>query len=281
MCIDFSIALGFIYDSKSYRNNSVILIQRRGFPPVITCITDNSSFYSQANGYSDWYDPSGRRVSDLDYLYYNYYATSQQCFAQYNHFFSILSGVNLVYTFEESYNTGSVNCSGLYHCLIPDRHGELQQLFLGIYNDISSIRKHWSYMHVCVSSYNNGEVIIFIFAASPTISSFYISQAPEYSLICISNNSAATEVTWKRNGDPITIDGIVVDSTQTVINTQHSIYDNKLIFLTSAVPPGLYTCMVTNNFGSATSDYGIISKLSNNQLIICYCMDIYRILFPM
>ena len=92
------------------------------------------------------------------------------------------------------------------------------------------------------------------------ILSIYISQAPEYSLICISTNSAATVVTWKRNGVPIIIDGIVFDSSQTVIDTQHSTYANKLIFLTSAVPLGLYTCMVTNDFGNATSDYGINSK---------------------
>jgi hypothetical protein len=117
------------------------------------------------------------------------------------------------------------------------------------------------YLYNSEANYDN------YFAASPTISSFYISQAPEFSLICISNNSAATEVIWKRNGDPITIDGIIFESSQIVINTQDSTYKNKLTFLTSAVPPGLYTCMVINDFGNATSDYGILGKLSNNQLI--------------
>ena len=109
-------------------------------------------------------------------------------------------------------------------------------------------------------------ILLLIFAASLTISGFYISQAPEHSLICISTNSAATVVTWKRNGVPIIIDGIVFDSSQTVIDTQHSTYANKLIFLTSAVPLGLYTCMVTNDFGSATSEYGINSKHINMLL---------------
>ena len=97
--------------------------------------------------------------------------------------------------------------------------------------------------------------------AVPVVISFYVSQEPTYSLICISNNSAATVVTWKRNGDPITIDGVVFDSSQTVIDTQHSTYENRLIFLTYSVPHGLYTCMIVNDFGSATSDYGINSKL--------------------
>lgn len=55
-----------------------------------------------------------------------------------------------------------------------------------------------------------------------------------------------------------------------MIDTQHSTYENKLVFLTFAVPPGLYTCMVTNDFGSVTSEYGINSKHIN----ICYCMYI-------
>ena len=107
----------------------------------------------------------------------------------------------------------------------------------------------------------SGMILLLYFAANPTISSFHISQAPQYSLICISNNSAATIVTWMRNGDPITIDGVVFDSSQTVIDTQHSTYENRLIFLTYSVPHGLYTCMIINDFGSATSDYGINSKL--------------------
>ena len=143
------IALGFSYENKSYRNNSVILIHHRDnfiFQPVISCVTDNSNFYSQTNGYSDWYDPSGRRVSDLyNYLYYNNFSLfQQQCFAQHNHSWFSFTQSYLVYTLGESY-TGSESCSGLYRCLIPDRHGELQQLYLGIYTDIGN--KHWSSTH--------------------------------------------------------------------------------------------------------------------------------------
>ena len=277
MLIFLCIALGFSYENRSYRNNSVILIHHRDnsftYRPLISCVTDNSNFYSQTN---DWYDPTGGRVSDLYYVYNNNLSLlQQQCFVQYNHSqysFSAITQPHLVYTLGESY-TGLESCSGLYRCLIPDRHGELQQLYLGIYNDIGSTRNHLynKNVHTCDIYYNyvarlkfiNGESniwFIIYFAASPTISSFYISQVPKHSLICISNNSAATVVTWKRNGVPIIIDGIVFDSSQTVIDTRHSTYENKLIFLTSAVPPGLYTCMITNDFGSANSDYGIISN---------------------
>lgn len=131
-----------MYKNKSYRNNSVILIHHRDnfiHRPVISCVTDDSNFYSRANEYSDWYDPSGGRVSDLYFFYYyNLSLLQQQCFAQYNHSwyysFSVITLPRLVYTLGESY-TGSENCSGLYRCLIPDCHGELQQLFLGIYGD--------------------------------------------------------------------------------------------------------------------------------------------------
>lgn len=103
-------------------------------------------------------------------------------------------------------------------------------------------------------------LVIFTDKLNPIITNLYISQPPQYSLICISNSSAATIVTWKRNGNPIMIDGIVFNSSQTVINTQHSTYENKLIFLTSTVPSELYTCMIANDLGSVTSDYGILRK---------------------
>ena len=144
MLIFLCIALGFSYENRSYTNNSVILIHHRDnfiYRPVISCLTDNSNFYSQINVYSDWYDPTDGRVSDFYYLYYNNFSLfQQQCFAQYNHSrysFSITLP-RLAYTLGESY-TGSESCSGLYRCLIPDHHGELQQLFLGIYSDIGGI----------------------------------------------------------------------------------------------------------------------------------------------
>ena len=151
MLIFLCIALGFSYGNRSYRNNSVILIHHRYiyYRPVISCVTDNSNFYSQANGYSDWYDPTGGRVSDLYYLYYyNLSLLHQQCFAQHNRSWFSFTQSYLVYTLGESY-TGSESCSGLYRCLIPDRHGELQQLYLGIYDDTGNniIFKHWSSTH--------------------------------------------------------------------------------------------------------------------------------------
>ena len=131
----------------------MILIHHRDYyilRPLISCVTDNSSFYLQTNGYSDWYDPRGGRVSDVYDRYYNIIPFQQQCFAQCNRsLFPSLTLLNLVYTLGESF-TGSENCFGLYQCLIPDRHGELQQLFLGIYIDNISKCLH---VVACIMNY--------------------------------------------------------------------------------------------------------------------------------
>ena len=133
-----SIGLGFAYKYRGYRNNSIILIQPEDFTyfrPAIGCLTDNSSFRSQVDDLSDWYYPSGRHALN-SYAYYN--DSFQQCSHQpyyliYHVHLGILSHLVLERSFTESMN----NCSGLYHCLIPDSYGELQQLFWGIYSEIS------------------------------------------------------------------------------------------------------------------------------------------------
>lgn len=130
--------MGFTYKNESYRNNSVILIRQDDiFHPVISCVTDNSSFYSQSRAFSDndWYDPSDSRVYDV-YSYDSHIPLEELCFIQFNHLFPITL-LNLIYTLGESFTESeNNNCSGLYRCLITDRHGELQQLFLGIYSEI-------------------------------------------------------------------------------------------------------------------------------------------------
>ena len=130
--------MGFTYENKSYRNNSVILIHYHSddvYRPLISCTTDNSSFNSQGTGFSesDWYDPSGRRVSDSYEINYNQ-SVDELCFIKPHQ--SWFTGITLLYTLEESFTESTNNCSGLFRCLIPDYHGELQQLFLGIYSEI-------------------------------------------------------------------------------------------------------------------------------------------------
>ena len=121
------------------------------YRPLISCITDNSSFYSQGTGFSesDWYDPSGRRVSD--YYEINYNQLDELCFIKPRHLW--LTGITLLYTLGESFTESTNNCSGLFRCLIPDHQGELQQLFLGIYSEIC---KYMCY--VVINSYSSGSV---------------------------------------------------------------------------------------------------------------------------
>ena len=130
--------LGFSYRSKSYGNNSIIVVHPKDFDfflPVVTCESDNSSCCSRNSRHLDWFYPSGRQVPDINmrYYYINYSQVHECLFQIYDDYAHYTPTLNLVVgeLFTETINS----CSGLYRCLIPDRHGELQQLFLGIYND--------------------------------------------------------------------------------------------------------------------------------------------------
>ena len=137
--------LGFSYRNKSYRNNSIIVVHPKDFlfyslPLVVMCVSDNSSCCSRNSRSLDWFYPSGRQVPDINITYYNNYSQVHECLFQIDdHYDHYTPTLNLVVgeLFTETINS----CSGLYRCLIPDRHGELQQLFLGIYND-NTICKH-------------------------------------------------------------------------------------------------------------------------------------------
>ena len=124
--------LGFSYRNKSYRNNSIIVVHPKdflySFLPVVMCVSDNSSCCSRNSRSLDWFYPSGRQVPDL-----NIYSRFHECLLQFEDYYRDTPTLNLVV--DESFTETINNCSGLYRCLIPDRHGELQQLFLGIYND--------------------------------------------------------------------------------------------------------------------------------------------------
>lgn len=135
------VALGFtyMYNTKSYGNNSVILIKPQDFNyslsgivtvmPVVTCVTDSLSCCSNYNESSSWYYPSGRQVSEGPNLQNQGCHLQQQAIDIYNTVvLSPVHGRSL---------TAMENCSGLYQCLIRDHHGQLQQLFLGIHYNVT------------------------------------------------------------------------------------------------------------------------------------------------
>ena len=75
-------------------------------------------------------------------------------------------------------------------------------------------------------------------------------------LICTSTGSPATNVTWTRDGQPLTIDGSTYRMVQTVANRNNSTYENVLtINQTLASTVGsTFICGVSNVIGSDTSD---------------------------
>ena len=139
--------LGFSYRNKSYRNNSIIVVHPNDFLyspwPIVMCVSDNSSCCSRSSGSLDWFYPSGGQVPEINFIiyYYNDYSQVLECLFQiedyYDHYTRPMLNLVVGKLFTETISS----CSGLYRCLIPDRHGELQQLFLGIYND-NTICKH-------------------------------------------------------------------------------------------------------------------------------------------
>ena len=139
--------LGFSYRNNSYRNNSIIIVHPKDFLysfvwPVVMCVTDNSSCCSRSSRSLDWFYPSGRQVPDIyTRYYYNNYSQVHECLFQIDDYYDHYTRPTLNLVVGELFTETINNCSGLYRCLIPDRHGELQQLFLGIYND-NTICKH-------------------------------------------------------------------------------------------------------------------------------------------
>ena len=101
------------------------------YQPVVTCVTDNTSCCSRNHGFSNWYNSSNRQVFEI---------LPNAGGPQFQEMICSFQVGNLLNTFTQGLVLGRLlaeamnNCSGLYHCLIPDRYGELQQLFLGIYN---------------------------------------------------------------------------------------------------------------------------------------------------
>ena len=74
-------------------------------------------------------------------------------------------------------------------------------------------------------------------------------------LTCTSTFSPATNVTWTRDGDVLAIDGVMYKTYQTVTDRRTSTYQNILeVDYVAENINGIYTCSVTNAFGSSSRD---------------------------
>ena len=82
---------------------------------------------------------------------------------------------------------------------------------------------------------------------------YHVTSRSVFTLNCISTGSAATNVTWTRNGIPLSIDGIKYKLVQTVTSRSQSTYSNELQINLCDTPENLrgsYTCNVSNIFDS-------------------------------
>ena len=79
----------------------------------------------------------------------------------------------------------------------------------------------------------------------------------------VSTGSPATNVTWLRDGQPLTLNGSTYELTQTVVNRKLSTYKNVLTInrATSNIIGNTYNCTVINALGKVS-----------RTLIACKCM---------
>ena len=73
-------------------------------------------------------------------------------------------------------------------------------------------------------------------------------------LICTSTGGPATNVTWRKDGSALTVDGITHRQTQTVINAMTATYQNVLTIAQSVSSIyGVYRCTVGNARGTSSA----------------------------
>ena len=75
-------------------------------------------------------------------------------------------------------------------------------------------------------------------------------------IVCLTQNSPPTNVTWLRDGVPVEVDGVGAEMVQTVIERRsYSRYNNTLLIRNAALLAGnhTYNCTVTNAAGTNTN----------------------------
>ena len=106
---------------------------------------------------------------------------------------------------------------------------------------------------------NNFNNVTIPFSAIPVVTSQYQFKSKSVlTLRCVSTNSAATNVTWTRNGRPLTLDSSKHTLFQKVTSRQQSTYLNELHICD--LPNhlgGSYSCKVSNIFGSSNNNTSI------------------------
>ena len=108
---------------------------------------------------------------------------------------------------------------------------------------------------------------LLLYTVPPRITNLAFTDGSSSSfLTCTSTGSAATTVTWMRDGQPLIIDGGTYQLTQTVTDRADSSYENVLTIMEelSTVVEHHYSCLVSNINGNASEHLnltGLFSKL--------------------
>ena len=115
-------------------------------------------------------------------------------------------------------------------------------------------------------------IYMFIYQAQPRITSL-IFDTTTRSFTCTSTGSPATTVTWMRDGEPLTIDGVNYQLTQNVTNRSESTYGNILTIPVANQIADItgFKCNVTNALGWITAALTVTSKLL--ILLITYSLQ--------
>ena len=93
----------------------------------------------------------------------------------------------------------------------------------------------------------------FLPSAPPTVSS--LTYDPDTrTLTCISTDSPATNVTWTKDGDTLTVNGTTYSMTQTVTDRSASTYENVLTLPATGDISGTYSCQVGNALGDSNTE---------------------------
>ena len=95
---------------------------------------------------------------------------------------------------------------------------------------------------------------------TPQISSLNFSLELQ-ELICTTSVSPPTTVSWRKNGQPLTIDGTTYEQSQRVIDTSDSVYDNILYSSDVANFVGTFECMVANSIGEVSRSLVVDGEL--------------------
>ena len=104
-------------------------------------------------------------------------------------------------------------------------------------------------------------------AGSPNVTSLTFNSLTN-TFTCTSTGGPATNVTWRKDGTALAVDG-TYRQTQTVINATTATYQNVLTIAESVSSIyGVYRCTVGNARGTSSA-LEVRGECTNNDLVIC------------